>query len=216
MVFHFRAVSPNTTSGAQAALMTTWQSCDCYLPPVNGPFLYLTFFSYAFAPLFCSLFFFSRLLSIIAFSSLFAFLLIPFSFARFLFIGKAFLEPADYPRVFLYNNKTCESVYRFRTFLIAAENFLQILYIRKYLLKKIGGRDKRLRAARAKRIADAIFPHRLLREGATARLYSAKTARTLFVKRHIAAAVLRYTFSDFLLLHRQRFISTNYFVNLRL
>ncbi len=41
---------------AQAALMTTWQSCDCYLPPVNGPFLCLTFFSYAFAPLFCSLF----------------------------------------------------------------------------------------------------------------------------------------------------------------
>lgn len=79
-------------------------------------------------------------------------------------------------------------LYRFRTFLIAAENFLQILYIRKYLLKKIVGRDKRLRAARAKRIADAIFPHRLLREGATARLYSAKTARTLFVKRHIAAA----------------------------
>ena len=56
-------------------------------------------------------------------------------------------------------------LYRFRTFLIAAENFLQILYIRKYLLKKIVGRDKRLRAARAKRIADAIFPHRLLREG---------------------------------------------------
>ena len=34
--FHFRAVSPNATSGAQAALMTTWQSCDCYLLPVNG------------------------------------------------------------------------------------------------------------------------------------------------------------------------------------
>ena len=61
-VFHFRAVSPNTTSSAQVALMTTWQSCDCYLPPVNGPFLCLTFFSYAFAPLFCSLFLFSRLL----------------------------------------------------------------------------------------------------------------------------------------------------------
>ena len=105
-------------------------------------------------------------------------------------------------------------LYRFRTFLIAAENFLQILYIRKYLLKKIVGRDKRLRAARAKRIADAIFPHRLLREGAAARLYSAKTARTLFVKRHIAAAVLRYTFSESL--NRLQFIPTNYFVNLRL
>ena len=44
------------------------------------------------------------MLSIIAFSSLFAFLLIPFSFARFLFIGIASLEPADYPRVFLYKN----------------------------------------------------------------------------------------------------------------
>lgn len=36
------------------------------------------------------------------FFSLFAFFLIAFSFARFLFIGKASLEPADYPRVFLY------------------------------------------------------------------------------------------------------------------
>ena len=57
VVFQFRAVSPNTTSGAQAALMTTWQSCDCYLLPVNGPFLCLTFFSYAFAPLFLFLIF---------------------------------------------------------------------------------------------------------------------------------------------------------------
>ena len=36
VAFHFRTVSPNTTSGAQAALMTTRQSCDCYLLPVNG------------------------------------------------------------------------------------------------------------------------------------------------------------------------------------
>ena len=35
-VFQFRAISPNTTSGAQATHMTTWQSCDCYLLPVNG------------------------------------------------------------------------------------------------------------------------------------------------------------------------------------
>ena len=47
-------------------------------------------------------FYFPVYFSILAFSSLFAFLLIPFSFARFLFIGKASLEPADYPRVFLY------------------------------------------------------------------------------------------------------------------
>ena len=104
MVFQFRAVSPNTTSGAQAALMTTWQSCDCYLPPVNGPFLCLTFFSYAFAPLFCSLFLFSRLLFYPCFFFFFFFFcLISYClfFCSFLFIGKASLEPADYPRVFL-------------------------------------------------------------------------------------------------------------------
>lgn len=33
---YFRAVSPNTTNSAQAALMMTRQSCDCYLLPVNG------------------------------------------------------------------------------------------------------------------------------------------------------------------------------------
>ena len=105
MVFQFRAVSPNTTSGAQAALMTTWQSCDCYLRPVNGPFLCLTFFSYAFAPLFCSLFLFSRLLFYPCFFFFFFFFcLISYClfFCSFLFIGKASLEPADYPRVFLY------------------------------------------------------------------------------------------------------------------
>ena len=47
-------------------------------------------------------FYFPVYFSILAFSSLFAFFLIAFSFARFLFIGKASLEPADYPRVFLY------------------------------------------------------------------------------------------------------------------
>ncbi|HIZ09427.1 MAG TPA: hypothetical protein H9726_02945 [Candidatus Borkfalkia avicola] len=57
VVFHFRAISPNITSGAQAALITTWQACDCYLPPVNGHSLCLTFFSYAFAPLFLFLIF---------------------------------------------------------------------------------------------------------------------------------------------------------------
>ena len=57
VVFHFRAISPNITSGAQDALITTWQSCDCYLPPVNGHSLCLTFFSYAFAPLFWFLIF---------------------------------------------------------------------------------------------------------------------------------------------------------------
>ena len=31
MAFHFRTVSPNTTSGAQAALMTTWQSARLLL-----------------------------------------------------------------------------------------------------------------------------------------------------------------------------------------
>ena len=102
VVFHFRAVSPNTTSGAQAALMTTWQSCDCYLPPVNGPFLCLTFFSYAFAPLFCSLFLFSRLLFYPCFFFFFCLISYCLFFCSFLFIGKASLEPADYPRVFLY------------------------------------------------------------------------------------------------------------------
>ena len=108
VVFQFRAVSPNTTSGAQVALMTTWQSCDCYLPPVNGPFLCLTFFSYAFAPLFCSLFLFSRLLFYPCFFFFFFFFcLISYClfFCSFLFIGKASLEPADYPRVFLYKKQ---------------------------------------------------------------------------------------------------------------
>ena len=51
-------------------------------------------------------FYFPVYFSILAFSSLFAFFLIAFSFARFLFIGKASLEPADYPRVFLYKKAT--------------------------------------------------------------------------------------------------------------
>ena len=91
MVFHFRAVSPNTTSGAQAALMTTWQSCDCYLLPVNGPFLCLTFFSYAFAPLFVP--YFPVYFSILAFSSFFALFLIAFSFALFCSSAKPLLNP---------------------------------------------------------------------------------------------------------------------------
>ena len=91
VVFHFRAVSPNTTSGAQAALMTTWQSCDCYLLPVNGPFLCLTFFSYAFAPLFVP--YFPVYFSILAFSSFFALFLIAFSFALFCSSAKPLLNP---------------------------------------------------------------------------------------------------------------------------
>ena len=81
-VFHFRAVSPNTTSSAQVALMTTWQSCDCYLPPVNGPFLCLTFFSYAFAPLFLFL------ISIFPFTflSLLFLLFLPFFLSPFLLL----------------------------------------------------------------------------------------------------------------------------------
>ena len=45
--------------------------------------------------------------------SLFAFFLIAFSFARFLFIGKASLEPADYPRVFLYKKSPASKSGRF-------------------------------------------------------------------------------------------------------
>ena len=106
VVFHFRAISPNITCGAQAALMTTRQSCDCYLPPVNGHSLCLTFFSYAFAPsFFCSLFLFSRLFFYPCF--FFSFCLISYclSFCSFLFIGKASLEPADYPRVFVIQKR---------------------------------------------------------------------------------------------------------------
>ena len=87
--------------------MTTWQSCDCYLPPVNGHSLCLTFFSYAFAPLFfCSLFLFFRLFFYPCF--FFSFCLISYclSFCSFLFIGKASLEPADYPRVLLYKKSS--------------------------------------------------------------------------------------------------------------
>ena len=107
MVFQFRAVSPNTTSSAQAALMTTWQSCDCYLLPVNGPFLCLISFTYGFAPLsFFSLFFyFPVYFSILAFSSFFAFFLFHSLLLFFLFIGKASLEPADYPRVLGYKKR---------------------------------------------------------------------------------------------------------------
>ena len=105
MVFHFRAVSPNTTSGAQAALMTTWQSCDCYLPPVNGHSLCLTFFSYAFAPsFFVPYFYFSVYFSILAFSSLFALLLIAFPFALFCSSAKPLLNPRTI-RGFSYTKK---------------------------------------------------------------------------------------------------------------
>ena len=62
--------------------MTTWQSCDCYLPPVNGPFLCLTFFSYAFAPLFLFL------ISIFPFTflSLLFLLFLPFFLSPFLLL----------------------------------------------------------------------------------------------------------------------------------
>ena len=94
MVFHFRAISPNITSGAQAALMTIWQSCDCYLPPVNGHSLCLTFFSYAFAPSFLvPYFYFPVYFSILAFSSLFALFLIAFPFALFCSSAKPLLNP---------------------------------------------------------------------------------------------------------------------------
>ena len=110
VVFHFRAVSPNTTSGAQAALMTTWQSCDCYLPPVNGPFLCLTFFSYAFAPLFVP--YFPVYFSILAFSSFFALFLIAFSFALFCSSAKPLLNPRTI-RGFSYT-KICGGHFRAR------------------------------------------------------------------------------------------------------
>ena len=84
--------------------MTTWQSCDCYLLPVNGPFLCLISFTYGFTPLsFFSLFFyFPVYFSILAFSSFFAFFLFHSLLLFFLFIGKTSLEPADYPRVLGY------------------------------------------------------------------------------------------------------------------
>ena len=88
VVFHFRAISPNITCGAQAALITIWQSCDCYLPPVKGHSLCLTFFSYAFAPSF-----FVPYFSILAFSSLFALFLIAFPFALFCSSAKPLLNP---------------------------------------------------------------------------------------------------------------------------
>ena len=100
VVFHFRAISPNITSGAQAALITTWQSYDCYLPPVNGHSLCLTFFSYAFAPsFFCSLFSYPCFF--------FSFYLISYclSFCSFLFIGKPSLEPRDYRGVFVIQKR---------------------------------------------------------------------------------------------------------------
>ena len=46
-------------------------------------------------------FYFPVYFSILAFSSLFAFFLIAFSFARFLFFGLAFSEPRDYRGVFV-------------------------------------------------------------------------------------------------------------------
>lgn len=105
-VFHFRAVSPNTTSSAQVALMTTWQSCDCYLPPVNGPFLCLTFFSYAFAPLFLFL------ISIFPFTflSLLFLLFLPFFLSPFLLLvfcssAKPLLNPRTI-RGFSYTKRT--------------------------------------------------------------------------------------------------------------
>ena len=75
MVFQFRAVSPNTTSGAQAALMTTWQSCDCYLLPVNGLPHCLTFSlrlrsSFIIVPYFLIFCFFLSLLSLLFFALL--------------------------------------------------------------------------------------------------------------------------------------------------
>ena len=78
----FRAVSPHITGSAQAAPMTTWQSCNCYSPPVNGPFLCLTFFSYAFAPLFLFL------ISIFPFTflSLLFLLFLPFFLSLFLLL----------------------------------------------------------------------------------------------------------------------------------
>ena len=105
VVFHFRAISPNITSGAQAALMTTWQSCDCYLPPVNGHSLCLTFFSYAFAPSFLvPYFYFPVYFSILAFSSLFALFLIAFPFALFCSSANPLLNPRTIRGFSLYKN----------------------------------------------------------------------------------------------------------------
>ena len=96
--------------------MTTWQSCDCYLLPVNGPFLCLISFTYGFAPLsFFSLFFyFPVYFSILAFSSFFAFFLFHSLLLFFLFIGKASLEPADYPRVLGYKKAPTDQTTAFK------------------------------------------------------------------------------------------------------
>ena len=107
MVFHFRAVSPNTTSGAQAALMTTWQSCDCYLPPVNGPFLCLTFFSYAFAPLFVPYFNFPVCFLSLLFLLFLPFCLFPFLLLAFCSSAKPLLNPRTI-RGFSYTSKVPE------------------------------------------------------------------------------------------------------------
>ena len=123
MVFHFRAVSPNTTSGAQAALMTTWQSCDSYLLPVNGLPHCLTFSlrlrsSFIFVPYFLfSAFFY------LCFPSYFLPYCYCLLFCSFLFIGKAFLEPADYPRVLPYKEsraKICSAL------CVLSENFFPL------------------------------------------------------------------------------------------
>ena len=86
--------------------MTTWQSCDCYLPPVNGPFLCLTFFSYAFAPLFLFL------ISIFPFTflSLLFLLFLPFFLSPFLLLvfcssAKPLLNPRTI-RGFYHTKKT--------------------------------------------------------------------------------------------------------------
>ena len=78
----FSDITLNFTGCAQAALMMPRQSCDCYLPPVNGPFLCLTFFSYAFAPLFLFL------ISIFPFTflSLLFLLFLPFFLSPFLLL----------------------------------------------------------------------------------------------------------------------------------
>ena len=120
MVFHFRAISPNITSGAQAALITTWQACDCYLPPVNGHSLRLTFFSYAFAPLFLFLIFIFPFIFLSLLSLLFCLISYCLSFCSFLFISKPALEPRNYRGVFFIQKTAAMSA-------TPADNFPQLL-----------------------------------------------------------------------------------------
>ena len=71
--------------------------------------------------IFSLFFYFPVYFSILAFSSFFAFFLFHSLLLFFLFIGKASLEPADYPRVLLYNKAEADMI-------CLRKNFLKNIY----------------------------------------------------------------------------------------